>query len=67
MKLRSKPVSLMGLRHGDCRWPVEGDGRHMRFCGEPRIMPHAYCGQHCLKAFDLRDRRGLRRTFVVPT
>jgi len=43
----SRPVRLLDLAYGHCRWPV-GDvrGPGTLFCGAPKDGEHAYCRQH---------------------
>jgi GcrA cell cycle regulator len=48
-----KPVSLMGLKQGMCKWPVTAGPPH-RFCGAPVDEGYPYCGQHRLRAYDRR-------------
>jgi GcrA cell cycle regulator len=31
----TKPVTIWQLENRHCRWPLDGEGEHMRFCGHP--------------------------------
>ena len=42
-------VSLLALRDGQCRWPL--DTRPVRYCGEP-IVRRAYCAAHAKLAYN---------------
>ena len=49
----SRPVSLVGLRSGMCRWPI-GDPLHFdafRFCGCSSLPGDSYCDAHKKMAF----------------
>jgi hypothetical protein len=61
MKVGRGPLSLMDLRLTDCRYPVSGEGRHMLFCGEPRVAPYAYCAAHARRCFNLQARPALAK------
>jgi GcrA cell cycle regulator len=34
-----------------CRWPKEGAGMELRYCGATALDPHPYCPHHCLRAY----------------
>lgn len=42
----ARMVSLMELKSGDCRFPVEGSGVDARFCAAPIRPGHSYCNHH---------------------
>ena len=56
-----KPKTLMQLRHDSCRWPGEGHGADMLYCGAPAERGYPYCAEHCEKAYS-----PLARTPRVP-
>lgn len=39
-------VSLIDLERSDCRWPTDGDGAQMLFCGHPKLAETSYCSHH---------------------
>lgn len=39
--------TLLELNHGDCRWPVSGDGAKTLFCGHKVEAGKSYCACHC--------------------
>lgn len=43
-----KPLNftLLELNHGDCRWPVSGEGAGMLFCGHNVEVGKSYCECH---------------------
>ena len=42
---------IWGLLDRDCRWPVEGKGHDMWYCGEIKSLEHrSYCVQHAKRA-----------------
>jgi len=43
----SSPVGFLGLKEHHCRFPVEGEGAGMVFCGAPKEQV-AYCGHHAM-------------------
>ena len=49
--LLRKPKTLMQLRHDSCRWPGEGHGADMLYCGAPAERGYPYCAEHCEKAY----------------
>ena len=50
------PKTLMELQFGDCRWPGDGSGINVLYCGAPTFNGRAYCLAHCRIAFDGRPR-----------
>jgi len=50
------PKTLMELQFGDCRWPGDGSGINVLYCGAPTFNGRAYCPAHCRIAFDGRPR-----------
>jgi GcrA cell cycle regulator len=48
--------TLMELQFGDCRWPGDGRGIDMLYCGAPTLNGRAYCLAHCRIAFDGKPR-----------
>lgn len=38
--------TLLELNHGDCRWPVSGDGAKTLFCGHNVEAGKSYCACH---------------------
>ena len=59
--LLRKPKTLMELRHDSCRWPGEGYGADMLYCGAVAERGYPYCTEHCEKAYS-----PLARTPRVP-
>ena len=47
----ARAVTIMGLTKQTCRWPVEGEGVAMRYCGCPPIGGVPYCAPHARRAF----------------
>ena len=45
------PKTLMELQFGDCRWPGDGRGIDMPYCGAPTFNGRAYCLAHCRVAY----------------
>ena len=50
------PKTLMELQFGDCRWPGDGRGIDMLYCGAPAFDGRSYCLAHCRIAFDGKPR-----------
>ncbi|MHA1550017.1 MAG: GcrA family cell cycle regulator [Alphaproteobacteria bacterium] len=53
-KSQSKIISILDLKPGMCRWPME-DPRsdEFSFCGEPTFGKKPYCLKHCSQAYTL--------------
>ena len=51
------PKYFMQLKACDCRWPGEGRGIDMLYCGAPALEGRPYCLAHCRIAYDGRGRR----------
>ena len=51
------PKTLMELQFGDCRWPGDGRGIDMLYCGAPALEGRPYCLAHCRIAYDGKVRR----------
>jgi hypothetical protein len=43
------PVGIVALEPWHCRWPVEGEGAEMMYCGAPKTVI-SYCAYHWRKA-----------------
>lgn len=57
------PSTLLGLPHGGCRWPVEGEHEDTLFCCVPAVRG-PYCAGHARVAFvpdRPRSERDLQR------
>lgn len=50
----SEPVALLDLEPHHCRWPVDGEGKHTRFCGAVKTDNSSYCKHHA----DISTYRG---------
>jgi len=44
-------IDFMELNGHTCRFPVEGAGYGMRYCGRQPLGTKPYCGHHCRKAY----------------
>lgn len=44
-------ISFYELNRQHCRWPKDGPGLDIRYCGATRISPYPYCAHHCLRAY----------------
>jgi hypothetical protein len=55
--------TLIDLAHGDCRWPVEGEGR---FCASPRLGKSSYCLEHFRASIQRRDELDVLRGRGTP-
>lgn len=49
--LPATAMPIMGLNGHTCRWPVQGEGWNMLYCGAETIPDVVYCGIHCRRAF----------------
>ena len=54
---RTLAQSLLELRYGQCRWPLQND-----FCESDALLGSSYCAFHCRKA--VQKIRGLRQPFL---
>jgi hypothetical protein len=47
-RVEPRHLSLIDLKHGDCRYPYGGDeeGEAITFCGHPRRTGSSYCTPH---------------------
>jgi GcrA cell cycle regulator len=44
-------ITIAELKSSSCRWPVEGHGHDMRYCGCVAIPGIPYCGPHARRAY----------------
>lgn len=51
MEIFPNPKPLLDLERDQCRWPDNGDGLAMLFCGAPAFEGHSYCFHHCCIAY----------------
>lgn len=42
----TNPVTIFDLNEHHCRWPLEGDGVAMLYCGDPKDFEIPYCCRH---------------------
>ena len=53
-KSQSKIISILDLKPGMCRWPMEDPrSEEFSFCGEPTFGKKPYCLKHCSQAYTL--------------
>ncbi len=58
----SNAVTILSVRFGQCRWPVEGAGLDAIFCGDRvRDASCPYCATHALRAFRPPETKRRRR------
>ena len=48
---KGSEVTFDELERHHCRWPKEGVGLELRYCGATALDPHSYCLHHCLRAY----------------
>jgi hypothetical protein len=60
--LASQHVTLMQLTATSCRYPVDGEGAHTLFCGEPARFDSSYCKEHHARC-TYTPKEGLARYF----
>lgn len=48
------PVNFEQLAAHHCRWPVDGAGWAMLYCGGDAVDGLPYCGRHCRLAYTVR-------------
>lgn len=46
------PTRFFDLEPDQCRWPIDGQGLAVLFCGAPVLGKHSYCAHHCTRAFN---------------
>ena len=44
--LATSHIALLELTETTCRFPVDGEGEHILFCGEPSRFDSSYCKEH---------------------
>lgn len=56
-------VSLMDLQADDCRWPMDGEGEHAKFCGLHKADGSSYCEFHRFLGTSREQPRKRERRF----
>ncbi len=55
-----RPTKAMHRMQGkgpNCLWPIGDPGdQDFHFCGEPAVAGKPYCGEHCARAYIVRNR-----------
>ena len=56
LRADGEPHDMLSLPYGACRWPISGQGKHMRFCGHVAGIDAPYCEFHARKSVTYTEK-----------